>query len=227
MKLPKIQNNKELLDVVGSVIFVLVCGFFAEALRQYSEIIPSVVLLLLIYFLLSRKINILYENLKYLKIFYIDNEDILKNEFINAVWNAEEFIMAIGSKSKLTEYLKAIEYAVKNKDIEYWRGLFGKKMYKEMYEHIENICKLNKETIYIFYEPNYETPVYLLLTEKVALIGLPSPNHTTFRTCIKINDDEIIKQLSQYVRTWYNKKSTIKITDADDLNNLKQSVKIY
>jgi len=115
--------------------------------------------------------------------------------------------MTTGGKSRIKEYLSAIERNLEEKEIEYYRIIFGEKISNESYEHLSKIIGI--DGTYIAYTPQELTPT-LLSTEKVAFLGLPDPKPDEFKTCLKIHDEKIIEKLGKYIRIWYAKSETLK-----------------
>lgn len=150
-------------------------------------------------------------------IIYIDDSDTVKAEFIKVVNDAEKYIMTTGGKSTIKEYLSAIERNLEEKDIEYWRIMFGEKISNEVCEHLSEI--IGRDGIFISYTPQELTPT-LLLTEKVAFFGLPDPNPDEFKTCLKIPDEKIIEKLGKYIRIWYAKSE--KLSNKEDIEKIKR-----
>lgn len=220
-KLDEYTINLILLVIFTGVLIVLE-RVFSESLQRFFYALLPTILLILFYILLHRRTVTFENSIKEIlethipNIVYIENEDTLKTEFINAVNSAEKYIMTTGRRSRIKEYLSGIEESIEKKEIEYYRILFGEKISKELYDHLSKI--IGKEGVYISHTPKEFAP-NLLLTEKIAFIGLPEPKPHEFKTCLKIPDESIIERFGKYIRVWY--ASIERLTNKEDLEKIK------
>ena len=209
--------------IVFTGVLILLEHIFSESLEGFLYALLPTLLVILFYILFHRRVIIFENFVKELlethipDVAYIDSSDAIKSEFINAVNNAEKYIMTTGGKSKIKEYLSAIEEKIEETDIEYYRIVFGEKITNELYEHLSKI--IEKEGVYISYTPRELAPT-ILLTEKVAFLSLPDPKPEEFKTCLKIPDERVIEKLGKYVRSWYAKSEQIK--NKGDLEKIRR-----
>jgi len=209
--------------IVFTGVLIILERIFSESLEGFFYALLPTLLLVLFYILLHRRTTAFEDSVKELlethipNIVYIDDSDTIKVEFIKAVNDAEKYIMTTGGKSRIKEYLSAIESNLEEKEIEYYRIIFGEKISNELYAHLSKI--IGREGIYVSYTPQELIPT-LLLTEKVAFLGLPDPKPDEFKTCLKIPDEKIIDKLGKYIRIWYAKSETL--SNREDLEKIKR-----
>ena len=86
-------------------------------------------------------------------------------------------------------------------------------------QHVAKI--IVRDEVYISYTTRELTPT-LLLTEKVAFLGLPDPKPDEFKRCLKIPDEKIIEHLGRYIRIWYAKSE--RLSSKEDLEKLKRLI---
>lgn len=208
--------------IVFTGVLILLERVFSDSLEGFFYALLPTLLIILFYILFHRRVTTFEDFIRELlethipDIVYIDNSDIIKSEFIDAVNSAEKYIMTTGGKSRIKEYLSAIEKKLEGGDIEYYRIIFSEKISNELYEHLARI--IGKEGVYISYTQRELTPT-LLLTEKVAFLGLPDPKPEEFKTCLKIPDERIIEKLGKYIRSWYAKSE--RLENKGDLEKIK------
>jgi len=209
--------------VIFTGVLIALERIFGESLQRFFYALLPTILLILFYILLHRR-TVTFEG--YIKeilethipnIVYLENENTIKTEFVNAINSAEKFIMTTGGRSRIKEYLGAIEESLEKKETEYYRILFGEKISKELYEHLSKI--IGKDGVYISHVRRELAPT-LLLTEKTAFIGLPEPKPHEFKTCLKIPDEKMIERLGKYVRVWY--ASSERLLNKEDLEKIKR-----
>lgn len=204
--------NLIILIVFAGALFVLEY-LFGESLKGFLYALLPTLVLIIFYILIYRRTTKFEDSVKELlethipNIVYLDDSETIKVEFIKAVNDAEKYIMTTGGKSRIKEYLCAIERNLEEKEIEYYRIIFGEKISNESYEHLSKIIGI--DGTYISYTPQELTPT-LLLTEKVAFLGLPDPKPDEFKTCLKIPDEKIIEKLGKYIRIWHAKSETLR-----------------
>jgi hypothetical protein len=215
------KNNKKpdeytinlIVLIVFSGALILLGYIFSDSISGFFYALLPTILLILFYILIYRRQQIFESNIKTMvethipNIVYIDNPEILKTEFIDTINSAQKYIMTTGSKSKIKEYLSAIETKIEKNEIEYYRILFGEEISDELLDHLSKV--IEKECAYIAYTARELAPT-LLLTEKVAFIGLPEPIPGEFKTCLKIPDEKLIEKITRYVRIWYAKSERLK-----------------
>jgi len=212
--------------IVFAGILILLERIFSKSLEGFFYALLPTLLVILFYILFHRRVTTFEDSVKELlethipDIVYIDNSDAIKIEFIDAVNGAEKYIMTTGGKSRIKDYLCVIERKLEERDIEYYRIIFGEKMSNELYEHLSRI--IGNEGVYVSYTPQELTPT-LLLTEKVAFLGLPDPKPEEFKTCLKIPDERIIEKLGKYIRSWYAKSDRLR--NKEDLEKNKGRLK--
>ncbi len=208
--------------IIFTGVLILLERIFSESLEGFFYALLPTLLVILFYILFHRRV-VTFENsvMELLEthipdIVYIDDPDAIKSEFIDAINKAEKYIMTTGGKSRIKEYLLAIEKKLEEGDIEYYRILFGEKITNELYEHLSRI--IGNEGVYVSYTLRELAPT-LLLTEKVAFIGLPEPKPEEFKACLKIPDERIIEKLGRYIRNWYGKSERLR--NKEDLRKIK------
>jgi len=208
--------------IIFTGVLILLERIFSESLEGFFYALLPAVLLILFYILIHRRTTSFEKTVKYVlethipNISYLNNSDMIKTEFIDAVKSADKYIMTTGGKSKIKEYLTSIEQALEENAIEYYRIIFGEKISNELHEHLSKI--IEKDEVYVSFTSRKLGPG-LLLTEKVAFIGLPDAKRDEFKTCLKIPDESIIDELAKYVRIWYSKSE--KLNNRDDLEKIK------
>ena len=213
------------IHLIGLVIFtgliILLEHIFSDSLQSFFYALLPTILLILFYILLNRRTATFEDTVKDIlethipDTVYIDNAEAIKMEFTEAVKNAKKYIMATGGRSSIKEYLAGIEESIEKKDIEYYRILFGKKISQELQDHLSKL--IGKHGVYVAHTSRELSPT-LLVTEKIAFIGLPEPEHHEFKTCLKIPDEKIIEKMGKYVRGWYAKIE--RLSTEEDLNNI-------
>jgi hypothetical protein len=209
--------------IILAGVLILLERIFTKSLEGFFYALLPTLLLVLFYILLHRRSKNLEDYIKELlethipDVVYIDDPEVIKTEFINAVNKAEKYIMTTGGKSRIKEYLSAIEKNLEGKGIEYYRIVFGLKISTELYEHLSKI--VGNQTVYISYNSQEFAPT-LLLTEKVVFLGLPEPKPDEFKTCLKIPDEKIIYKLGKYIRIWHEKSE--KVSSKEDLKKVQR-----
>lgn len=208
-----------LIFFTGAIIFLE--RIFSESIEGFFYALLPTLLLIIFYILIHRKTTSFEESIKQLlemhipNIAFIDDSNTIKAEFINAINDAEKYVMATGGKSRIKEYLSEIETNLEIKEIEYYRIIFGEKITNELHQHLLKV--IGKDGVYVSYTPRELAPA-LLLTEKVAFYCLPDPNPEEFKTCLKIPDEKIIEKLGKYIRLWYAKST--KLNNRGDLEQI-------
>lgn len=215
------------LNLIIIVIFagalIILERIFSQSLEGFFYALLPTILLILFYILIHRRTTTFENSVEELlkthipDTVYITDSAVLKTEFIKAVNEAEKYIMTTGGRSKIKEYLSAIERNLEEKEIGYYRIIFGEEISNALYDHLSKI--IGKEEVYLSYVPQELTPT-LLLTEKVAFIGLPDPKPGEFKTCLKIPDKKIIDKLERYIRIWYAKGE--KLSNKEDIEKIKR-----
>lgn len=221
--MPKLDNNliNLILVVIFSTALVIVNCVLGESLNNLLYNSIPVVLLVILYLLLQKKMNKFENSVREIlesripNISYIEDGNAITTEFINAINSAEKYIMTTGGKTRNINYLSVIKENINNKDIEYYRILFGEDISQELYNHLIDI--IEKDSVYVSYTPR-ELASFLLLTENVAFIGLPDADPKEFRRCLKIPNINIIERLAKYIRSWY--KASEKVDTKKDLERL-------
>ncbi|HDH27676.1 MAG TPA: hypothetical protein ENH13_00935 [Euryarchaeota archaeon] len=214
------------IHLIVLVIFlgalILLEHIFSESLESFIAALLPTILLILFYILLNRRTATFEGTVKDIlethipDTVYIDGADAIKMEFTEAVKNADKYIMTTGGRAKIKDYLSAIEENIEKKDIEYYRILFGKKISNELREHLLKI--IGKHGVYVSHTDRELSPT-LLITEKMAFIGLPEPEHHEFKTCLKIPEKKIIEKMGRYIRVWYAK--TNRLSSEEDLKKIE------
>lgn len=208
--------------VIFTGALILLEHIFSKSLQSFFYALLPTILLILFYILLVRRTATFEDSIKDIlethipNIVYIENAETITTEFTNAVNNAEKYIMTTGGRAKIGDYLSAIEENLQKKDIEYYRILFGKKISKELSDHLSKM--IGKAGVYISHTHRELSPT-LLVTEKVAFIGLPEPEHHAFKTCLKIPEEKIIEKMGRYIRGWY--ASTERLSNKEDLGKIE------
>ena len=221
-RLDEYTINMILLIIFTGVLIILE-RIFSISLEGFFYALLPTILLILFYVLFHRRTTTFEKSVKKLlethipNIVYIDDSEAIKAEFIKAINDTEKYIMTTGGRSRIREYLSVIERNLEEKGIEYYRILSGRKISNELYDHLLKI--IERDGIYVSYTTQELTPT-LLLTEKVAFIGLPDPIPGEFRTCLKIPDEKIIDKLGKYIRIWYAKST--KLSNKDELEKIER-----
>ena len=225
MKLIK-KLDEYTVHIIVLVIFtgalIALERIFEKSIEDFIYALLPTILLIIFYILLYRRTATFEDSIKKIlethipDIVYIETQETIKTEFTNAVNNAEKFIMATGGRAKDKDYLSAIEDNLEKKDIEYYRILFGKKISRELQDHLSKI--IGRDGVYISHTQRELSPT-LLITENIAFIGLPEPEHHSFKTCLKIPEQKLIDKMGKYIRMWY--ASTDRLSNKEDLNNIE------
>jgi hypothetical protein len=224
------MKNKRLDEyTVHLIILVVFTGgllllerILSESVEGFFYALVPTLLVVLFYILFHRRVTTFEDSIKELlethipDIVYFDNSVTTEAELITAVNGAEKYIMTTGGKSKIGKYLAAIERNLEENDIEYYRIIFGKKISNELYEHLSKI--IENRGVYVSYTPQELTPT-LLLTEKVAFLGLPDPEPEEFKTCLKIPDERIREKLEKYIRSW--RETSERLSNKEDLGKIR------
>ena len=211
--------------IIFTGVLIVLEHIFSESLEGFFYALLPTLLLILFYILLQRRATTFETSVMELlethipDVVYIDDPKTIKSEFIKAVNDAEKFIMTTGGKSKIKEYLSAMETNLEEKKIEYYRIISSEKISNVLYEHVAKI--IVRDEVYISYTTRELTPT-LLLTEKVAFLGLPDPKPDEFKRCLKIPDEKIIEHLGRYIRIWYAKSE--RLSSKEDLEKLKRLI---
>lgn len=228
MKAKKLVENTAhlIIIIVFAGALILLERIFGGSLEGFFFALLPTILLIIFYILLYQRTTTFETSIMELlethipDVVYIDDPETIKTEFIKAVNDAEKFIMTTGGKSTIKDYLSAIERNLEEKRIEYWRIISGVKISNVLYEHVAKI--IVKNAVFISYTTRELTPT-LLLTEKVAFLGLPDPKLDEFRKCLKIPDEKIIEHLATYIRIWYPKGEIL--STKEDLERIKRLIK--
>jgi len=220
------KPDEYLIHLIILVIFagalILLDHIFGKSLETFLYAVLPAVLLLLLYTLINRRAATLESTVKGLleahipNIVFIQGLDAIMEEFTRAVNEADRYVMTTGGRAKMQEYLKAIEDRIAKKDVEYYRILFGKKISKELKEHLLGL--VGKQGVYFSHTETELSPT-LLVTEKVAFIGLPEPQHGSFQTCLKIPEEKVIEKMGRYIRNWY--ASTDRVSTTTDIERIE------
>lgn len=103
---------------------------------------------------------------------YLDDERAVVPELERAVSEANETIMALGAKSRASDYLEKIEEAVKQRDAIYYRLIDGTFIPHELHEHLERV--IASPNVQISWTPR-EKFGNLTVTENECIIAFPAP----------------------------------------------------
>jgi len=210
-RLDEHSSNLIILIVFASALFIL-DKIFGESLKEFFYALLPTLVLIIFYILIHRRTTVFEDSVKELlethipDIVYLDNSDTIKAEFLEAVNGAEKYIITTGGKSRIKEYLSAIEKNLEENEIEYYRIISGEKISNELYEHLSKI--IGREGVYVSYTLHH-LPT-LLLTEKICFMGFPDPKPDEFRVCLKIPHEKIIEKLGRYTRIWHSQSETLK-----------------
>lgn len=228
MKIPKILrdlvNTTSLILLIVSAIAMFLLQFFLEQRFEFLVVVAVPAILLVILFsLMSLRLSMFEETIRNVlesrlpEISFINDAEILKKEFIKAVEESEQFIMATGGKSALADYLSKIEEKVNEENIFYRRVVTGKKMTRELFEHLSRL--INRNNVSVAWNMKEYIPM-LLITEKVAIFSLPDPMRGRFETCIRIPNKEVVDRVRLYTEEWLMKSRSI-----TNLSKLRSLVK--
>lgn len=103
---------------------------------------------------------------------YLDDAESVTTELERIVRQADETVMALGAKSRAVRYLKAIENAVAQRAIIYYRLLDGDDITHELHEHLQRLVKA--PNVQIAWTPK-ERFGHLTVTEHECVIVFPAP----------------------------------------------------
>jgi hypothetical protein len=87
---------------------------------------------------------------------------------------AEEFILATGSRSRNKKYLKVIERKVIKDDVPYWRIILGTRISHGLCEHLTLLLENSNVLIRQIEDMSYGN---LLIVDTGVIIALPIPGH--------------------------------------------------
>jgi hypothetical protein len=108
---------------------------------------------------------------------YLDNAEAVITELERTVRQAGESIMALGAKSTATGYLEAIEMAVSQRSIIYYRLLDRLDTTHELHEHLKKL--IHTPNVQIGWTPR-EKYGNLTVTEHECVIVFPAPYKNKF-----------------------------------------------
>jgi hypothetical protein len=200
---------------------------FTQSLEGFLFALLPTLLLVVFYLMLSQRTTDFEQFVKEAleshipDVAFIRTSESIESEFVDAVRSADKFIMTTGGKSRIKEYLAAIETYVEEKGLEYYRVLFGGSISEELYKHVTRI--VGKDGVYISYVGKDLGPT-LLVTDKVALVGLPHPRPDEFSMCMRIPSQDVVHQLEKYVRVWH--ETGAKIRGEEDMAKLITDLRI-
>lgn len=103
---------------------------------------------------------------------YLENKQAVDLELERVVRQADENIMALGGKSRVSNYLNAIEKAVSQRSVIYHRLVNGADIPHELHEHLVKMVKAPNVQIAWTGRENF---VPMTVTENECIIILPTP----------------------------------------------------
>ena len=211
-------NDNYFATLIILIIFVITTSILGDILKVKLDssnlgfVLLPVSLLILFYILIhQRATRFEYDIWDILEthvtnVEYINDGNKVKSEFIRAVNDANKYIMTTGGKSRIKEYLIAIEKNISEKDTEYWRVIFGEKITNELHSHLLEV--VGKQSTYLAYTKQELGPV-ILLTENVVFLGFPDPKPEEFKDCLKVVDERMIYEIGRYIRRWYRESTRL------------------
>lgn len=125
---------------------------------------------------------------------YLDDMESVSNALERAVRQADEIIMALGSRSRTVSYLKAIEGAVLHHSIIYYRLLDGADITHELHEHL--ISVLRAPNVQIAWTPK-EKFGNLTVTDHECIIAFPAPYRNKL-SGLRLPGDANSRRYTQY-----------------------------
>jgi hypothetical protein len=134
---------------------------------------------------------------------FINDPEELKNELVTTVNNAKEFIYCTGGRSKIEEYLGAIEQGVFNKKIEYYRVIMGNKITHELHQHLLKVMDQDKVRVRIIPEERF---AFILVTEREVVLPLADPRPGIFQYALKIKSRNFAKKYKEYFLKLYSEE---------------------
>ena len=213
-----------ILVVVSAIVTLFLQAFLEKSLEAFVSVALPIIVLVIFFSLITLRLLLFEDKIQSIidsrlpEISYVDDVNLLKGEFIKAVEESEQFIMATGGKSALVDYLSKIEERVKKAKISYRRVVTGKTVTRELFDHISRV--INQTNVVIAWNEKEYVPM-LLITEKVLIFSLPDPIRGRFETCMKIPNRNIINRVRLYTEDWIMKSTPIR-----SLNDLEKLTKI-
>ena len=230
LKIPSFLRNlvnvaSLILVIVSAIVTLFLQAFLEKSLEAFVSVALPIIVLVIFFSLLSLRLLLLEDKIQNVldsrlpEISYIDDANLLKSEFIKAVEESEEFIMATGGKSALVDYLSKIEERVKKAKISYRRVVTGKTVTQELFDHLSRV--INQTNVVIAWNEKEYVPM-LLITEKIVIFSLPDPIRGQLETCMKIPNRNIISRVRLYTEEWLMKSTPIRtLKDLEKLTKTK------
>lgn len=125
---------------------------------------------------------------------YLEDSSSVISELQDMVRKADEFIMALGAKSKATPYLDRITCKVSSGHISYYRLLAGDHITHDLHVHLDAL--LNTPGVKIAWNRS-EKYGALIVSEQQAIVVLPTPYWNRFAG-IKLPGERNARLYSQY-----------------------------
>jgi len=228
------RDIKEALNIlVGIIIGALISAIIERYYVTepiFSYFIISVLLVSLLAFFASHELRSIRNDIKNIveilnalrysyghTEFFTGSEGQLERHFVEIVNNADKFIMCTGGISRQKEYLSSIEKRIREKEHLVYIRVFPRGMVSRFfYQHLQNIIDLENAEVRFLEE---EAPIaYILCTEDIAVIGLPSPGR--FRMYVRTNVPHVVENMKMYVQRLAAKSVLLK--KREDLDKLVQ-----
>ena len=133
------------------------------------------------------------------KIEFIRGTKNVHAEIVKAIEEAKESIMAVGGRSKVEPYLKAIEDQVKNNKKKYSRVVMGNSIHHVFCQHLCSLCDHNNVNIAYYKKERYGN--ILIVDRNVVIVFIPSPDpkQKNIDAIVKIPDSEVGKNYYDYI----------------------------
>jgi len=137
---------------------------------------------------------------------YLEDNSSVISELHDMVRKADEFIMALGSKSTATSYLDQITHKVRSGDIIYYRLLTGNHITHDLHIHLDAV--LNTPGVQIAWNRS-EKYGSVTVSEQQAIVVLPTPYWNRFAG-IKLPGGRNARLYSQYFLETFAKSVSVR-----------------
>jgi hypothetical protein len=125
---------------------------------------------------------------------YLDDSESVTTELERVVRQADEIVMALGARSRAVSYLKAIESAVSQRSVIYYRLLDSTDITHELHEHLQTL--VHAPNVHIAWTPK-EKFGNLTVTEHECVIAFPAPYRNKL-SGLRLPGDTNSRRYTQY-----------------------------